>query len=236
MHRTLPIQLDLHHGQVRPSDERNRLDGGRQRVPDRRHLLRGSDQAPRRRLHPLRVRPDGQQDRLDRQGTECVIGGACYAAAAKHATGCLECNSATSATSWTPVSGCQKIIFAALNSSRNGDLGGVTAADAACQADAQAAGFPGTWKAFLSDSSRDVKSLISGANASGVPVVTLQNEQMYTSWDSIFTCTTTLCYWSSAASPLWTFEMKAVNSALGYDGDGWHGSNPDGTAHPDRDL
>lgn len=161
------------------------------------------------------------------KGNGCYIGGQCYAAGATSPIGCENCNPTVSTTSWTPVGQCVKIQLAALNEAHNGNLGGIAGADALCAQQAAAAGQTGTWRAFLSSSTQNVKDLITGAAAS-YPVVNLNGQLMYSSWSAVFTTST----WASAAGDLKTFSGKDVDEGQAtpdwYDARGWHGSTTAG--------
>lgn len=153
----------------------------------------------------------------------CIINGQCQATGDKDPVGCATCDPTQSQTSWTPTSGCFKIVFSALDEAHTGSLGGVAAADAACAKQAKRAGRPGTFKAFLSTSTRDVKDLITGTNASTIPVVTTHGVQLYLSWNDMFTSSTL------GSSAVYTFDDTLVSNSFSRDGDAWHGSTPSGT-------
>ena len=157
-------------------------------------------------------------------GNVCLIGNLCHAAGATDASGCAKCDPTQSKVGWTPQSTCTKILLAALNEAHTGNLGGITGADALCQTQATAAGYGGVWKAFLSGSTRNVKDLITGTNATTKPVVNLQGQQMYATWSAIFGSTT----WATTASYMYTFGGKYVNegqvSPDWYDARGWTGT------------
>lgn len=160
-------------------------------------------------------------------GAGCAIGGQCYAAGALDPTGCSKCDPTVSKTSWTPQSTCTQILMAALNEGHQGNLGGIAGADALCAAQATAAGYSGTWKAFLSSSTQNVRDIIPSTSAA-VPVVNLLGQNMYASWNAAFTSTS----WSSTAPYLTAFNGKTVTSGMAspdwYDADGWHGSTSSG--------
>lgn len=68
------------------------------------------------------------------------------------------CNVAAEAGVPAPASwDCNKLVFVSSNS-HTGNLGGVEGADAICQADAVAAGIPGTFKAWISSASSSPSS------------------------------------------------------------------------------
>jgi len=164
------------------------------------------------------------------KGNGCYIGSQCYQPNATSPIGCENCNPTVSKTTWTPIGQCVKIQLAALNESHTGNLGGISGADALCAAQAQAAGQTGTWKAFLSTSTQNVKDLITGTPAS-YPVVNLAGLLMYSSWNALFTTST----WPSSAGYLRTFNGKWVDEGQAtpaspdwYDARGWHGSTTSG--------
>ena len=180
------------------------------------------------------------------KGNDCYIGKKCYKPSDKDPTGCAECKPATSKTAWTAIAGCWAIVVAALNEARDGNLGGVAAADTLCQQQATAAGRPGQWKAFLGSSTRTVKSLITGTDATTRKVVTTQGLEMFPNWNAAFATTSTSTTWPTSAL-VYTFSGRVIEedepqpacpttaSGLGseptcfYDADFWHGMNQDGT-------
>ena len=159
---------------------------------------------------------------------QCLINDACYADNTKDAVGCRLCDAATSKTSWTKVPGCYKIVLTTLNEGHQGDLGGVTGADALCAKQAMQSGWTGTFKAFLSDSTRNVKDLITGTNALKVQVVNTKGTLLYSSWNLIFAQSG----WQTK-NQIWSFNGTLVDEGYGSpswsNADGWHGSKPDGT-------
>jgi len=163
---------------------------------------------------------------------ECLINNACYLAGALDPVGCSTCTPTASKITWTPVPGCFKIVLAALNEAHTGDLGGVSGADALCAKQAQQIGYGGTFKAFLSASTREVKDLISGASATSLPVLNTLGEQLYPGWNAIWGSAT----W--AAGPyLYSFRGRKVDENTGaqpdwYDARNWTGSLVSGTAQP----
>jgi hypothetical protein len=118
-------------------------------------------------------------------------------------------------------------VVAALKHAYNGNLGGLSGANALCMAQAKENGYPGVWKAFLSTSTQNVKDLVTGADASN-PVVNLNGQQLFSSWTSIFPST----YWASSYY-LYSFEGVPVLSGRvspnWTDGDGWTGTLQSGT-------
>jgi collagen type XVIII alpha/collagen type XV alpha len=169
------------------------------------------------------------------KGNECFIGDKCYAPGAADPTGCASCNPAIAKTSWVPGATCNKIIVAGLNQALNGNLGGIAGADSKCATQAKAAGYPGTWKAFLSTSTQNVKDLITGTNATTLPVVNTLGQQLYSSWSTIFTLST----WSAAAPFIYTFDGREVDDNTGavpdwYGARNWTGSYTSGTYYTSR--
>lgn len=163
-------------------------------------------------------------------GDGCAIGNQCYANGALDPTGCYKCDTAMSKTAWTPQGTCTNIIMAALNEGHQGNLGGTAGADALCAQQALAAGHGGTWKAFLSSPTQNVKDLVTGAGATNLPVVNLKGENMWANWNTIFTQGT----WNGTAQYIWSFSGKYVDEGQASpdwsDADGWHGSLSTGAA------
>jgi len=119
----------------------------------------------------------------------------------------------------------------ALNNAHNGNLGGIAGADAMCAAEASAAGFGGTWRAFLSSSTQQISAFFSGS-ATSYPVINRNSVQVKASWAAWISNGNT--NWGSV--DLFAFDGKEVDEGTGAspdwsDADGWHGSNADGTAH-----
>lgn len=162
-------------------------------------------------------------------GDTCLIGNVCYANGAFDPTGCSKCDTAVSKTSWTPQATCSKILLAALNHAYTGNLGGIAGANSLCQQQASSAGYSGTWRAFLSSTTQNVKDLIPAGQAT-LPVLNLKGENMYASWNAIFTQSS----WNGTASYLWAFNGAFVDEGQANpdwsDADGWHGSMSTGVA------
>jgi len=158
---------------------------------------------------------------------QCQINNVCHAQGALDPVGCSRCDTAVSKSMWTPVPGCFKIMLTALNNAHNGDLGGTAAADGLCAAQAKAVGYGGTFRAFLSSSTQNVKSLITGSDAM-LPVHNTNGQVLFPSWGAIFSTTT----WPSGAY-LHAFDGKKVDENTGaqpdwYDARGWTGSHTSG--------
>ena len=160
--------------------------------------------------------------------TQCLIGSKCYNPGDKDTLGCSTCNLATP-TAWTKIPGCFNIVFTALNEAHDGKLGGLAAADALCAQQAAQGGFSGTFKAFLSTATQNVKDLVTGTNASGVAVLNTKGEKLYDSWNGMFSATK----WSSTAIRIYSFNGTEVDEGKvtpdWYDGRAWHGSTTAGT-------
>ena len=158
---------------------------------------------------------------------KCLINDVCYPPWAKDPIGCSHCDPAKAKTSWTKVPGCFKIVFTTLNQAHRGNLGGVAGADALCAKQAKQEGWSGTFKAFLSDSTRDVKDLIKGT-AANTAVVNTKGNVLYSSWSSIFSKSG----WNTQ-NYVWSFNGTLVDEGQGSpswsNADGWHGSNTNGT-------
>jgi len=123
-----------------------------------------------------------------------------------------------------------EILFAALNNGHNGNLGGITGADALCNQQAAAANITGTWKAFLSSSTQNVKDIVPQA-LQQLPVKNLLGGEMYANWNAMFG--PNVITWT-VIQDLKSFDGKDVDENQGAnpewtDADGWHGSNTDGT-------
>ncbi|MHB8877674.1 MAG: hypothetical protein ACYC8T_28620, partial [Myxococcaceae bacterium] len=111
-------------------------------------------------------------------------------------------------------------------------LGGISGANSLCATQAAAAGYGGTWKAFLSSSGQNVRDLITGTNASTLPVVNTRGENMWANWNTVFTQAS----WNTGtAQYMWSFNGKFVDEGQTtpdwFDADGWHGSTATGLVH-----
>jgi hypothetical protein len=164
-------------------------------------------------------------------GGQCLINRLCHQAGALDPVGCSKCDPTLSNSVWTPVPGCFKVVLTALNNAHTGALGGTAAADALCAAQAKATGYGGTFRAFLSSSTQNVKDLISGSDA-GLPVLNTLGQGLFPSWTAIFSTT----IWASGRY-LHAFDGKKVDEHTGalpdwYDARGWTGSTGAGVVSP----
>ena len=96
---------------------------------------------------------------------------------------------------------------------------------------AKANGHAGVFKAFLSDSGRNVKDLVKSCCANSFPVLNTKADVLYPSWNQIFVTTK----WPVSIY-LYAFDGKKVDESTGAvpdwaDADGWHGSLPNGTVN-----
>jgi hypothetical protein len=158
---------------------------------------------------------------------DCLIDNVCYAPGAKQPDACGHCDPYKTQTAWSPLPGCFPIVVSALNEAHNGALGGTAGANALCAAQAAAAGLSGTFKAFLSSSTQDVKDLVTGTAAT-YPVVNTKDEPLYGSWTQIFSQST----WSTGKN-VYAFDGKEVDENTGanpewYDAQNWTGSTTAG--------
>jgi len=122
--------------------------------------------------------------------------------------------------------------MSALNNGHNGDLGGVTGADALCNQEATANGHDGTWRAFLSSSTQQIKDFFTGDLATTKQVVTTNGDVMFNSWEHLIQTGTGS--WLTS-SDLIAFDGKEVDEGTGAnpewsDADAWHGTLADGSA------
>jgi hypothetical protein len=126
------------------------------------------------------------------------------------------------------------VMVAALNEAWNGNLGGLANADAMCATQAAAAGYTGTWKALLSTTTQNMSTLITGTDATTLPVTNIYGEQLFTSWDYIFNTSQNF----TTALGIYTFAGAKVDEGTvspGFsDADVWSGSDATGTFVTDR--
>ncbi len=116
--------------------------------------------------------------------------------------------------------GFKKIVFVT-TTTLSADFGGVTPANSECQSEANNAGLPGTYKAWLSDSLGNSPSV--NFTRSAVPYV-LPNAsltQVAANWTSLTASP------SELTSPI---DVTAAGNTLGSTIEVWTGTNPDGTA------
>lgn len=166
-------------------------------------------------------------------GNVCLIGGQCYPSGAADPSGCNLCQPSSTKTAWTSRGACATHLFSALNEGHNGSLGGIPGANALCAAQAADAGYPGTWLAFLSSSTQDVKNLITDAgllpDGGPIPVTNTFGGTMYNSWAQVFTQP----QWNNTATYVYSFNGTNVRSGFAFPdwslGRGWHGSTDGGT-------
>ncbi len=126
-----------------------------------------------------------------------------------------------------------EIIISALNNGHTGNLNGIAGADAQCQAQAQAAGKTGTWRAFLSSTAQDVKDILP-VPLQGLPIVRLDGQPLFNNWAHIWSLGS--ANWGNS-NDIQSFDGKDVDENTGanpewQDADAWHGSNADGTNAP----
>jgi len=123
------------------------------------------------------------------------------------------------------------LLLATLNNAHHGDLGGLEGADALCAQEAAEAGLTGEFKAFLTASGRQLKSLHSGVEGK-LPVYNLQGQILFEKWNSIFS-------WYGHAFPeeyfLYSFDGKMVVEGTGAepdwaDADAWTGTKNGGSS------
>lgn len=121
----------------------------------------------------------------------------------------------TPATVPNPLGGCHpKYVFVA--DARDGNMGGLTGADAICQAEADAAGLPGIYKAWLSDNTDSPSTRFT---QSEYGYINTRNEVIATDWADLTDGTINV--------PLNITEFGAQASG----GSTWTGSLSDGTAN-----
>lgn len=159
------------------------------------------------------------------KSTECKIAGRCIASGTQLA--CGTCTPTASQTSLVANAACNNaIVLLALNSGYTGNLGGVTAADALCQDEANKLGITQNVPALLSTATRDAIDLVPLADR-GKKVVNGRGLTVYPSWDAAFTGT-------AQATDIFSFDGKEVDENTGaspewLDAAAWTGTNASGT-------
>ena len=108
---------------------------------------------------------------------------------------------------------CPKIVFVT-SATYDGDLGGLSGADAKCQALAQGAGLSGTYKAWLSDSVTSASSRLTHAS---VPYILVNGDVVATDWTNLLAPPTDLLH---------PISIDEIGVAVG--GDAWTNSTASG--------
>uniref|UniRef100_A0A8C2A6X4 Collagenase NC10/endostatin domain-containing protein n=1 Tax=Cyprinus carpio TaxID=7962 RepID=A0A8C2A6X4_CYPCA len=125
----------------------------------------------------------------------------------------------------------QNLHLIALNSPQPGNMQGIKGVDHQCFLQAQAIGLKGTFRAFLSSRLQDLYSIVRQNNRELLPIVNLQDEELFSNWKSIFSGS----------------EGKMNDNVRIYSFDGrdvldddawpekmvWHGSSPEGSRQTD---
>uniref|UniRef100_A0A914E213 Endostatin domain-containing protein n=1 Tax=Acrobeloides nanus TaxID=290746 RepID=A0A914E213_9BILA len=110
----------------------------------------------------------------------------------------------------------------ALNSPVSGNMKGIRGVDLACYQQARQAGFKTTFRAFISSRVQDLNKVVHSKD-SETPVVNLQGELLYDSWNHTFNGT------SARKVPLYSFNRRNVFAdPIWFDRNVWHGSTQDG--------
>lgn len=159
------------------------------------------------------------------KSSECMIAGRCVSSGTQLA--CGTCTPTVSQTNLVANAACNNaIVLVALNKGYTGNLGGVTAADALCQAEATKLGISQNVSALLSTASRDAIDLVPLADRSK-KVVNGLGMTVYPSWDAAFTGT-------AQSTDIFSFDGKEVDENMGanpewQDAAAWTGTNASGT-------
>lgn len=153
----------------------------------------------------------------------CKIDGVCLPGGTSNGP-CLECTPSSSQTAWSgPCAGAT--IISGVNVAHDGDLGGVSGADALCATDAAAAGVrnPSDVRAFLAASGRPIATLVATSLQSR-QVVAISGTQLYPSWTAML---------SGATAPdlsflTWNGTLIDEPNGSWDDADAWTGSTSSG--------
>ena len=160
-------------------------------------------------------------------GVGCLDGTACIG----HDT----CNSGYCAPGTSTCLTLTEVRISALTEQRNGDLGGISAANSLCTSQAAANGVSGTWWAFLSTDSRSLIDVFPDTTHENgnvlrdtLVVKDLQGRTQITPWNRL-TSSSTL----SVQQYITSFAGANVDEGSGIytnDADGWSGTNAGGQA------
>jgi hypothetical protein len=168
-------------------------------------------------------------------GDHCLINDMFMGDGMPHPAGYARCDISVSKTTWTPIEGNIKIIIAALNEAHTGDIGGMTVADCLCNGQAAQAGEPGTWKAFLSGSTRNAREIVPECLQTGIEVGTIEGWPLYDNWTDMLEGSS----WFTGAY-IYTFDFTKVDEWAvipnWYDARAWHGSHTNGVYWPNHNC
>jgi hypothetical protein len=125
------------------------------------------------------------------------------------------------------------IYVAGLQTTYNGNLGGIEGADGMCSNQAASYGFSGEWVALLSTSSQDAIdrvpdiTLADGTDTWSLPVLTILDGPLVSSWETLSTSSEM----SSSNIILSFYNNDPVDEPYGFDNDAdaWTGSDGYGT-------
>jgi hypothetical protein len=152
----------------------------------------------------------------------CEIDGKCVASGVGIA--CATCQPSSSKTSYTPLSACNNaIVLVAANTSYNGNLGGLSGADAKCTAAAADVGLSISLQAFIATATRDATTLVPPA-MQGRKVVNGRGQTLFSSWTAM------LAGGTNAPPSFYTFTGIRIDEPYGSwdDADAWTGMNTKG--------
>ena len=128
-----------------------------------------------------------------------------------------------------------QIVVSGLLTERDGNLGGITGANALCAADAASTGRAGTWVAFLSDTTQDLIDIFPDVqNANGdrlrgsIPVNNIQGNILVSNWDAIGDGSNV-----SISNAVYALDNDEMDECCGYpnDADAWTGTTVGGTVY-----
>jgi hypothetical protein len=126
-----------------------------------------------------------------------------------------------------------QIVVSGLLTERDGNMGGVSGANALCAADAASSGQSGTWVAFLSDTTQDLIDIFPDVqNTSGtrlrdsVAVNNIQGNILVSNWDAISDGSN-----ANISNAVYAFDNDEMDECCGYpnDADAWTGTAVGGT-------
>ncbi|TRZ04196.1 hypothetical protein DNTS_011992 [Danionella cerebrum] len=119
----------------------------------------------------------------------------------------------------------------ALNSPQQGGMEGIRGADQQCFSQARSIGLKGTFRAFLSSHLQDLHSIVRKNDREMLPIVNLQDEELFSSWESIFNDSDGRM---NNNVPIYSFDGRDVLQNDEWpEKMVWHGSSPHGFRQTD---
>ncbi|XP_068604929.1 collagen, type XV, alpha 1b [Brachionichthys hirsutus] len=111
----------------------------------------------------------------------------------------------------------------ALNAPLKGDMRGIRGADFQCYQQARSMGLTATYRAFLSSHLQDLATIVRKADRTGMPVVNLKGEVLFSTWMSIFSGNGGTF---NPSTPIYSFDGRNIMTDSAWQEKlVWHGSS-----------